>query len=144
MSPVWSVRGKARLRLVGFPHRGGPASLSPTPCTDTLPLCPHASVSHSAPGILAQSFPRSQARRKMPFSWLATTNAHPRCHPQQVTFASAGAREGLWLHIDAAYAGTAFLCPEFRGFLKGIEYADSFTFNPSKWMMVHFDCTGFW
>nr|XP_019787189.2 histidine decarboxylase isoform X3 [Tursiops truncatus] len=54
------------------------------------------------------------------------------------------ANEGLWLHIDAAYAGTAFLCPEFRGFLKGIEYADSFTFNPSKWMMVHFDCTGFW
>ncbi|XP_004396601.1 PREDICTED: histidine decarboxylase isoform X2 [Odobenus rosmarus divergens] len=54
------------------------------------------------------------------------------------------ATEGLWLHIDAAYAGTAFLCPEYRGFLKGIEYADSFTFNPSKWMMVHFDCTGFW
>ncbi|NXU56841.1 DCHS decarboxylase, partial [Turnix velox] len=52
--------------------------------------------------------------------------------------------EGLWLHIDAAYAGTAFICPEFRSFLDGIEYADSFTFNPSKWMMVHFDCTGFW
>ncbi|XP_021262742.1 histidine decarboxylase isoform X2 [Numida meleagris] len=52
--------------------------------------------------------------------------------------------EGLWLHIDAAYAGTAFLCPEFRLFLDGIEFADSFTFNPSKWMMVHFDCTGFW
>uniref|UniRef100_A0A8C3S7Y0 Histidine decarboxylase n=1 Tax=Chelydra serpentina TaxID=8475 RepID=A0A8C3S7Y0_CHESE len=51
------------------------------------------------------------------------------------------AAEGLWLHIDAAYAGTAFLCPEFRLFLNGIEYADSFTFNPSKWMMVHFDCT---
>nr|XP_048315774.1 histidine decarboxylase isoform X2 [Myodes glareolus] len=54
------------------------------------------------------------------------------------------ASEGLWLHVDAAYAGTAFLCPELRGFLTGIEYADSFTFNPSKWMMVHFDCTGFW
>ncbi|NWY69274.1 DCHS decarboxylase, partial [Erithacus rubecula] len=54
------------------------------------------------------------------------------------------AAEGLWLHIDAAYAGTAFVCPEFRLFLEGIEYADSFTFNPSKWMMVHFDCTGFW
>ncbi|XP_063104628.1 histidine decarboxylase isoform X2 [Cavia porcellus] len=54
------------------------------------------------------------------------------------------AKEGLWLHIDAAYAGTAFLCPEFRDFLKGIDFADSFTFNPSKWMMVHFDCTGFW
>ncbi|XP_036390575.1 histidine decarboxylase [Megalops cyprinoides] len=54
------------------------------------------------------------------------------------------AKEGLWLHIDAAYAGSAFLCPELRGFLKGIEFADSFVFNPSKWMMVHFDCTAFW
>ncbi|XP_048471931.1 histidine decarboxylase isoform X2 [Rhincodon typus] len=54
------------------------------------------------------------------------------------------AREELWLHIDAAYAGSAFLCPEFRNFLQGIEYADSFVFNPSKWMMVHFDCTVFW
>ncbi|XP_053321114.1 histidine decarboxylase isoform X2 [Spea bombifrons] len=54
------------------------------------------------------------------------------------------ARERLWLHIDAAYAGTAFLCPEFRMLLSGVEYADSFTFNPSKWMMVHFDCTAFW
>uniref|UniRef100_A0A8C5MRN2 Histidine decarboxylase n=1 Tax=Leptobrachium leishanense TaxID=445787 RepID=A0A8C5MRN2_9ANUR len=54
------------------------------------------------------------------------------------------AKEGLWLHIDAAYAGTAFLCPEFRTYLNGVEHADSFTFNPSKWMMVHFDCTAFW
>uniref|UniRef100_A0A8C6YIB5 Histidine decarboxylase n=1 Tax=Naja naja TaxID=35670 RepID=A0A8C6YIB5_NAJNA len=54
------------------------------------------------------------------------------------------AKEGLWLHVDAAYAGTAFLCPEYRFFLKGIEYVDSFAFNPSKWMMVHFDCTAFW
>ncbi|KAH0619987.1 hypothetical protein JD844_014470 [Phrynosoma platyrhinos] len=53
-------------------------------------------------------------------------------------------KEGLWLHVDAAYAATAFLCPEFRVFLNGIDYADSFTFNPSKWMMVHFDCTAFW
>uniref|UniRef100_A0AAY4DVM5 Histidine decarboxylase n=1 Tax=Denticeps clupeoides TaxID=299321 RepID=A0AAY4DVM5_9TELE len=50
----------------------------------------------------------------------------------------------LWLHVDAAYAGSAFLCPELRGFLDGIEFADSFVFNPSKWMMVHFDCTAFW
>ncbi|XP_060734448.1 histidine decarboxylase isoform X1 [Tachysurus vachellii] len=52
--------------------------------------------------------------------------------------------EGLWLHVDAAYAGSAFLCPELRNFLSGVEYADSFVFNPSKWMMVHFDCTAFW
>ncbi|KAF4519118.1 hypothetical protein B566_EDAN010540 [Ephemera danica] len=52
--------------------------------------------------------------------------------------------EQLWLHVDAAYAGTAFICPEFRGWLDGVEFAHSFAFNPSKWMMVHFDCTAMW
>ncbi|KAM6980597.1 histidine decarboxylase [Aplochiton taeniatus] len=52
--------------------------------------------------------------------------------------------EGLWLHVDAAYAGSAYFCPELRWSLEGIQYADSFVFNPSKWMMVHFDCTAFW
>ncbi|KAK5874223.1 hypothetical protein PBY51_019190 [Eleginops maclovinus] len=54
------------------------------------------------------------------------------------------AEEGLWLHVDAAYAGSAYFCPELRWSLEGIELADSFVFNPSKWMMVHFDCTAFW
>ncbi|XP_044009511.1 histidine decarboxylase isoform X2 [Aphidius gifuensis] len=53
-------------------------------------------------------------------------------------------RNGLWLHIDAAYAGSAFVCPEFQGWLRGIECADSIAFNPSKWLMVHFDCTAMW
>ncbi|XP_011494806.1 PREDICTED: histidine decarboxylase isoform X2 [Ceratosolen solmsi marchali] len=53
-------------------------------------------------------------------------------------------KNGLWLHIDAAYAGSAFICPEFRCWMKGIEHADSFAFNPSKWLMVHFDCTAMW
>ncbi|KAG7482920.1 histidine decarboxylase [Solea senegalensis] len=52
--------------------------------------------------------------------------------------------EGLWLHVDAAYAGSAYFCPELRWSLDGINYAHSFVFNPSKWMMVHFDCTAFW
>ncbi|XP_047437670.1 histidine decarboxylase [Mugil cephalus] len=52
--------------------------------------------------------------------------------------------EGVWLHVDAAYAGSAYFCPELRWSLEGIEFADSFVFNPSKWMMVHFDCTAFW
>nr|XP_029709076.1 histidine decarboxylase-like [Aedes albopictus] len=50
----------------------------------------------------------------------------------------------LWLHVDAAYAGSAFICPEFRVWLKGIAKADSIAFNPSKWLMVHFDCTTMW
>ncbi len=50
----------------------------------------------------------------------------------------------IWLHIDAAYAGSAFLCDEYRNFLDGVEYAQSFVFNASKWLMVNFDCACFW
>lgn len=51
---------------------------------------------------------------------------------------------GIWMHIDAAYAGAAFICPEYRHLMKGIEYADSFDFNPHKWMLVNFDCSAMW
>lgn len=56
----------------------------------------------------------------------------------------SGEKEGLWLHVDAAYAGSSFICPEFRKWLAGVEYANSLAFNPSKWLMVHFDCTAMW
>ena len=52
--------------------------------------------------------------------------------------------QGLWLHIDAAYAGSSFICPEFRPLLDGVEMADSFNFNPHKWMLVNFDCSAMW
>ncbi|XP_012286883.1 aromatic-L-amino-acid decarboxylase [Orussus abietinus] len=53
-------------------------------------------------------------------------------------------REDIWLHVDAAYAGSAFICPEFRYLMKGVEKADSFNFNPHKWMLVTFDCSALW
>ena len=59
-------------------------------------------------------------------------------------FLHLGKEEEMWLHVDAAYAGAAFICPEFRPFMDGMEYADSIAFNPSKWLMVHFDCTAMW
>ena len=49
----------------------------------------------------------------------------------------------IWLHIDGAFAGTALLLPEFRWMIKGIEKADSFVFNPHKWMFTNFDCSAF-
>ncbi|KAJ8930267.1 hypothetical protein NQ314_016934 [Rhamnusium bicolor] len=49
-----------------------------------------------------------------------------------------------WLHVDAAYAGNAFICPELKHYLKGIEYADSFNTNPNKWLLVNFDCSCLW
>ncbi len=50
----------------------------------------------------------------------------------------------LWLHVDAAMSGTAALCPEFRFIHDGIEFADSYTFNPHKWMFTTFDCNCFY
>lgn len=52
--------------------------------------------------------------------------------------------EGLWLHVDAALAGTAALCPEFRFIHDGLELADSYAFNPHKWMFTNFDCDCFY
>jgi len=49
----------------------------------------------------------------------------------------------IWLHVDAAMAGTALILPEFRWMLEGKEYIDSFLFNPHKWMFTNFDCTAF-
>lgn len=50
----------------------------------------------------------------------------------------------IWLHVDAAMSGTAALCPEFRHFQDGLELADSYAFNPHKWMFTNFDCDCFW
>ncbi|CAG0917475.1 unnamed protein product, partial [Notodromas monacha] len=51
---------------------------------------------------------------------------------------------GIWLHVDAAYGGNAFICPEFRHLMNGIEYASSFNTNPNKWMLVNFDTSTMW
>jgi len=50
----------------------------------------------------------------------------------------------LWLHVDAAMSGTAALCQEFRYLHDGLEYADSYCFNPHKWMFTNFDCDCFY
>ena len=55
------------------------------------------------------------------------------------------AREwGLWVHVDAAWAGVAAVCPELREHLHGVEAADSFVTNPHKWLLTTFDCSTFW
>jgi aromatic-L-amino-acid decarboxylase len=51
--------------------------------------------------------------------------------------------ERLWLHVDGAMAGTAAVCPEFRHLHEGLELADSYAFNPHKWMFTNFDCDCF-
>lgn len=54
------------------------------------------------------------------------------------------AREyGLWLHVDAAYAGAAAVCPELRWTHAGVQLADSYSFDPHKWLLTGFDCDAF-
>ncbi len=51
---------------------------------------------------------------------------------------------GIWHHVDAAYAGSAMICPEQRPAQDGAELADSYTFNPHKWMFTNWDCNVLW
>jgi aromatic-L-amino-acid decarboxylase len=50
----------------------------------------------------------------------------------------------IWLHVDAAYAGVATVCPELRWLNDGLEYADSYCTNPHKWLLTNFDCDVFY
>jgi aromatic-L-amino-acid decarboxylase len=50
----------------------------------------------------------------------------------------------VWLHVDAAMSGTAAVCPEYRWIHDGVERADSYCFNPHKWMFTNFDCDCFY
>ncbi|MBL8906126.1 MAG: DegT/DnrJ/EryC1/StrS family aminotransferase [Rhizobiales bacterium] len=50
-------------------------------------------------------------------------------------------RHDLYVHVDAAWAGSAMICPEYRHLMKGAELADSFVFNPHKWLLTNFDCS---
>lgn len=59
--------------------------------------------------------------------------------------AAAARRHNAWLHVDAAWAGAAALCPEYRDpIIAGADQADSWGFNPHKWLLVNFDCHALW
>src|SRR5262249_45320548 len=59
--------------------------------------------------------------------------------------AEIAARKGdVWLHVDAAYAGSAWVCPELRASQSGVDRADSLVVNPHKWLLTPFDCSVLW
>uniref|UniRef100_I3IUF7 Histidine decarboxylase n=1 Tax=Oreochromis niloticus TaxID=8128 RepID=I3IUF7_ORENI len=94
---------------------------------------------------LKQAIQEDRARGLVPFLLCSTLGTTGVCAFDKLSeLGPVCEEEGLWLHVDAAYAGSAYFCPELRWSMKGIEFAHSFVFNPSKWMMVHFDCTAFW
>jgi aromatic-L-amino-acid/L-tryptophan decarboxylase len=58
--------------------------------------------------------------------------------------ADVARRHGMWLHVDAALAGSAMICPEFRWMWRGVEAADSLVFNPHKWLGAAFDLSAYY
>ncbi|KAI3897600.1 hypothetical protein MKW92_022143 [Papaver armeniacum] len=59
-------------------------------------------------------------------------------------FTNIASDHGIWVHVDAAYAGSACICPEFRHFLNGIEGVDSFSLSPHKWFLTYLECCCLW
>lgn len=77
----------------------------------------------------------------IPFYCVATLGTTNTCAFDRLDeVGPVGNRYDVWVHVDAAYAGSAFICPEFRILMKGVETADSFNFNPHKWLLVKFTC----
>jgi aromatic-L-amino-acid decarboxylase len=97
------------------------------------------------PGDLRRLIEADQAAGLRPFFVVATTGTTSSTALDPLRAIGEICREyGLWLHVDAAMAGTAALCPEFRSIHDGLELADSYAFNPHKWMFTNFDCDCFW
>jgi aromatic-L-amino-acid/L-tryptophan decarboxylase len=97
------------------------------------------------PDELAQQITVDKANGLLPFFVCATVGTTSSTAIDPIRPIAEICREhNIWLHVDAAYAGTAALCPEFRHLQDGVELADSYAFNPHKWMFTNFDCDCFW
>ncbi|MFW6289682.1 MAG: pyridoxal-dependent decarboxylase [Mariniphaga sp.] len=97
------------------------------------------------PELLKQQITLDKANGFVPFfvcATLGTTSSNAMDPLRQI--GEICRKENLWLHVDAAMSGTAMLCPEYRHLMDGVEFADSYSFNPHKWMFTNFDCDVFW
>jgi aromatic-L-amino-acid decarboxylase len=98
------------------------------------------------PDLLAEAIAQDRAAGRAPCCVVATvgTTSTTSIDPVRevaAAIAAAAPHENVWLHIDAAYAGSAAVVPEFHWLLDGAELADSLVFNPHKWLMVPVDCS---
>ncbi|XP_014667849.1 PREDICTED: aromatic-L-amino-acid decarboxylase-like [Priapulus caudatus] len=94
---------------------------------------------------LQRAIKKDRAAGHIPFFLCATLGTTSSCAFDNIReLGPICTQEGVWMHIDAAYAGSSFICPEYRHLLEGVEFAESFNFNPHKWMLVNFDCSAMW
>lgn len=113
----------------------GKSHLRKLPVDDTYALLPRA---------LEEAIDRDRRRGYTPLCVVATlgTTGSTAVDPLRA-IGEICRKHHLWLHVDAAFAGSALLLPEFRWMIDGIEYVDSFVFNPHKWLFTNFDCTAY-
>lgn len=102
-------------------------------------------------GALARMIAEDRAAGKTPIfvcATLGTTGTMAFDDLREISAAidqpGAAGAPPIWLHVDAAMAGAAWICPEFRSPLAGVDRADSLCFNPHKWLLTSFDCDLFW
>src|SRR5258707_750610 len=97
------------------------------------------------PRALAAAIAEDRAAGWTPFAVTATVGSTSTTSVDPVPeIADVCARERLWLHVDAAYAGSAAVVPELRGLLRGCDRADSLVMNPHKWLFVPVDLSAFY
>jgi aromatic-L-amino-acid/L-tryptophan decarboxylase len=95
-----------------------------------------------SPPALSEAIARDRAAGLLPFAVVATVGTTSTTSVDPVPeIAAICRREGLWLHVDAAYAGSAAICPELRLRMPGIELCDSLVVNPHKWLFTPVDCS---
>jgi aromatic-L-amino-acid/L-tryptophan decarboxylase len=97
------------------------------------------------PDLLASQIQEDLRAGKKPFFVMATVGTTSSNALDPVTQIGDICRtHDLWLHVDSAMAGTAAICSEFRFIQDGVDLADSYVFNPHKWMFTNFDCSAFY
>lgn len=93
------------------------------------------------PEALLEAINSDKSQGKTPFFVSVTTGTTSSMAMDPIEQVGQVLSSEIWLHVDAAMAGSAAVCPEFRDMHNGIERADSYCFNPHKWLLTNFDCS---
>lgn len=139
----WEIKG----RLVAYTSKESNSSVEKAGLIASvkmrlLPTDENGSLRGS---VLEEAINGDKAQGLIPFCVVASLGTTGLCSMDNIEeLGKICQRQKMWLHIDAAYAGTALSCPEYRHLINGVEYVDSFNFNPHKWMLTNGDCSALW
>ncbi|XP_019761650.2 aromatic-L-amino-acid decarboxylase [Dendroctonus ponderosae] len=139
----WEIRGK----LVAYTSKESNSSVEKAGLIASvkmrlLPTDQNGSLRGS---VLEEAIRSDKINGLVPFCVVASLGTTGVCSMDNIAeLGKICESEKMWLHIDAAYAGTALSCPEYRHLINGIEHVDSFNFNPHKWMLTNGDCSALW